>query len=432
MELRQIFQSLIAMHQAEIPYDLLVRKKSIPTDTEDIVTVSGVRRCGKSSLLSLAANTLVNQGVAKERILMIGFDDERFSEMEISQMDEILQAYREMYPFQPLKDVYMFFDEIQLIKGWELFVMRVYKNYCKHIFITGSTSQMLSAEMASALRGWPIEINAAPLSFAEYLSFNTASPSPFTEEGVAQLKALFLNYCNEGGFPQVVLAKGQSEKTRILQNYFNTMLFRDMIEHYEIKSQPSVVRYFLKRVMNNLTKPTSINSIYNDIKSQGYKVNKDALYSWIEYACNIFLFHAVPCYSKSLVKETSSLSKYYVCDHGLCNAVLLPQSEDQGKHLENIVFHTIMRDLSSEDRIFYYKETGECDFVVQRGGKVTDLIQVCWHLSPDNIDREVNGLVLAAKATSCTNCKIITFDQTQTIERDGLQISVIPIWHKGL
>lgn len=432
MELRQIFQSLIAMHQAELPYDLRVRTTSIPTDTEDIVTVSGVRRCGKSSLLNLAANALVSQGVSKERILMVGFDDERFSEMEISQMDEILQAYREMYPFQALKDVYMFFDEIQLVKGWELFVMRVYKNYCKHIFITGSTSQMLSAEMASALRGWPIEIKASTLSFAEYLSFNAASPSPYTEEGVAQLKALFQNYCIEGGFPQVVLAKGQSEKTRILQNYFNTMLFRDMIEHYEIKTQPSVVRYFLKRVMNNLTKPTSINSIYNDIKSQGYKVNKDALYSWIEYACNIFLFHAVPCYSKSLVKETASQSKYYVCDHGLRNAVLLPQSEDQGKQLENIVFHTIMRNLTSEDRIFYYKETGECDFVVQRGGQVAELIQVCWHLSPDNIDREVNGLVQAAKATSCTNCNIITFDQTQTIERDGLQISVIPIWHKGL
>lgn len=432
MELKQIFQSLIAMHQAELPYDLRVRTTSIRTDAEEIVTVSGVRRCGKSSLLSLAANALVSQGVNKERILMVGFDDERFSEMEISQMDDILQAYREMYPFQPLKDIYMFFDEIQLVKGWELFVMRVYKSYCKHIFITGSTSQMLSAEMASALRGWPIEIKAFPLSFAEYLSFNTASPSPFTEEGVAQLKALFLNYCNEGGFPQVVLAKGQSEKTRILQNYFNTMLFRDMIEHYEIKSQPSVVRYFLKRVMNNLTKPTSINSIYNDIKSQGYKVNKDALYSWIEYACNIFLFHAVPCYSKSLVKETSSLSKYYVCDHGLRNAVLLPQSEDQGKQLENIVYHTIMRNLTSEDRIFYYKGTGECDFVVQRGSEVTDLVQVCWHLAPDNIDREVNGLIQASKATSCTNCKIITFDQTQTIERESLQISVIPIWQEGL
>ena len=96
MELKQIFQSLIAMHQVELPYDLRVRPTSIPTDAEEIVTVSGVRRCGKSSLLSLAANALVSQGVNKERILMVGFDDERFSEMEISQMDDILQAYRDM------------------------------------------------------------------------------------------------------------------------------------------------------------------------------------------------------------------------------------------------------------------------------------------------------------------------------------------------
>ena len=153
MQLRSIFQSVIALHQEELPLRLKDRKQHLPINKDCIVTVTGIRRCGKSSLLSLTVNRLLQSGVRPEQILYIGFDDERFVSMQTADFDDILQAYREMYPTQPLKDVYMFFDEIQLIEGWELFVLRVFKNYCKHIYITGSTAKMLSGEMASALRG---------------------------------------------------------------------------------------------------------------------------------------------------------------------------------------------------------------------------------------------------------------------------------------
>lgn len=153
MELRSIFQSVIALHQEELPLSLKERKQQLPVNKDSIVTVTGIRRCGKSSLLGLTINRLLQNGVKPEQILYIGFDDERFASMQTSDFDEILQAYREMYPTQSLKDVYMFFDEIQLIEGWELFVLRVFKNYCKHIYVTGSTAKMLSGEMASALRG---------------------------------------------------------------------------------------------------------------------------------------------------------------------------------------------------------------------------------------------------------------------------------------
>ena len=157
MEYRSTFQSIISLHQEELPLNLREREQKLPINGERIVTVTGIRRCGKSSLLGLAINQLIESGVPRERILYIGFDDERFLSMGAEQLDEILQAYREMYPGQSLKDVYMFFDEIQLIDGWELFVLRVYKNYCKNIYVTGSTAKMLSGEMASALRGWPDE-----------------------------------------------------------------------------------------------------------------------------------------------------------------------------------------------------------------------------------------------------------------------------------
>ena len=110
----------------------------------------------------------------------------------------------------------MFFDEIQLIEGWEIFVLRVFKNYCKHIYITGSTAKMLSGEMASALRGWPDEYREYPLSFDEYLDFKDITANRFTEEGAAVLASAFKQYSKEGGFPQVVLTNVASEKIKIL------------------------------------------------------------------------------------------------------------------------------------------------------------------------------------------------------------------------
>ncbi len=428
MELRSTFQSIISLHQRELPLDLQDRKMQLPLDGGRIVTVTGIRRCGKSSLLGLTINRLLEAGVPKERILYEGFDDERFLSMTPDNFDELLQAYREMYPTTSLQNVYMFFDEIQLVSGWELFVLRVYKNYCKHIFITGSTAKMLSEEIASALRGWPDEYREYPLSFEEYLSFKGIEADKYSEEGKAMMTFAFRDYCDEGGFPEVVRAQTKSEKVKILQSYFSTMLFRDMIEHYHIGASVSVVRYFLKRVMNNLTKPTSVNNIYNDLKSQGLKVAKDSLYLWLDYACNIFLFRKVQRYTKSMVKQSSSPAKYYMADIALRNAVLLPESEDAGKALENIVYLNLERSLGEEDQISYFYEQKECDFVVQRGERVSELVQVYWTLNEENMEREVGGLLAASTVTNCKQCKIITFCQQQTIEREGIRIEVLPIW----
>lgn len=424
MTLKQIFQSLIALHQEEIPFNLIDRDSTLPVDSNNIVTVTGIRRCGKSSQLKLVINRLIQSGIPKERILYLGFDDERFALMNSEHFDDILQAYREMYPGQSLKDVYMFFDEIQLIEGWELFVLRVYKNYCQHIFVTGSTAKMLSSEMTSALRGYPDEYKQRILSFEEYIKFKGIKANRFTEEGASVIKQAFKQYCQEGGFPKVALTEGKSEKVKLLQTYFNTMLFRDLIEHYNISSLSSILRYVIKRVMENLTKPTSINNIHNELKSMGMKVAKDRLYEWIEYACEIFLFVKVPKYSKSLVKESSAASKYYIADIGLRNAVLAPQSSDTGKALENIVFNTIHSTLNEDDRVYYYSNGAECDFVVVRSGHVEELIQVCWELDKDNCEREFKGLLAASKATNCTSCKIITFDQTGTYSYHNLEIKI--------
>lgn len=428
MNLRNIFQSIIALHQEEIPLSLHERSLQLPLNKQRIVTVTGVRRCGKSSLLHLTINRLLASGVDKEQILYIGFDDERLANMDVSDFDEILQAYRLMYPDRPLSSVYMFFDEIQIVKGWELFVLRVYKSYCKNVYVTGSTAQMLSGEMSSALRGWPDEYTEYPLTFKEFIAFKGVKANRYTEEGAALMANMFKSYLLTGGFPQAVLANVETERVKLLQAYFNTMLFRDMIEHYNISASPSVVRYFLKRVFNNITKPSSVNNIYNDLKSQGLKLSKDSLYQWLDYSCNIFLLHKVPKYSKSIIKQSTSLSKYYVADFALAKSVLLPQSEEKGKALENAVYMHLARHLNENEQIYYFNEGAECDFVIANDEGVKELIQVCWELDEFNTPRECGGLCAASAATGCKKASIITCNQAQSIHYGDLQINVVAAW----
>lgn len=419
----------IAMRQAEFPTDLKKREKSLPINSGKIVTIPGVRRCGKTSRMEAVVNELLSSGVERERFLWMSFDDERLVRMTSDELNMIIEAYREMYPEVAMSSVYMFFDEIQLIEGWEYFVMRLYKHYSKNIYISGSNATMLSSELKSVLRGWPDEEETMPLSFREYCDFKGIKTDSWLESDTARLRNAFSEYNNEGGFPEVVLTQNPLQKIKILQTYFDTMLLKDLAEHYKL-SNMEVLRYCLKRIMSNLTKPTSIRAIHGDIKSRGLRVSKDDLYEWANYACNIFMFFRVPNYSKSLQKIESSQPKYYCVDNGLRDAVLLPQSDDDGKKLENLVFLQLYRQRTPVDKVFYYQGKGECDFVVQKGIDVVQLIQVTWSMSDEETRRrEINGLVEAAKATGCNNMIIITADNSEEINlENGNVIHVLPAW----
>lgn len=426
-------QSLIELKQSDMPFDVLRRTDSLPVDGMSIITIPGVRRCGKSTRMELVINDLLEQGIPRERILWIGFDDERFAHMKASELDLILEAYRELHPDIPLKDVWMFFDEIPLVDGWELFVLRVFKSYCKHIFICGSNAHTLSKEMKSELRGWPLEFETYPLSFTEYCSFRGLKPTSRLESERARIRLGFEDFNRMGGLPEVVLLKSRSLQYRKLQGYFDTMLLKDFIEHFGVK-QPHVLRFFLKRVMAGLSNPISVHAIYGDIKAQGMKIAKDELYNWLNWACDIYLFQKVPKFSRSLAKQESAQAKYYVIDNGLRNAEIPLQSDDQGKQLENTVFLELLRRRTGTDSITYYQDRGECDFVVGNEEQVRQLIQVTWTMQGENPEarstrkREIAGLLDAADALNCSNLIIVTSDESATITERGRTIQVVPAW----
>lgn len=417
------------MRQAEFPTDLKKRENPLPVKIDKIITIPGVRRCGKSSKMEAVINDLLSKGVPRERFLWVSFDDERLLKMPSEQLNTIIEAYTEMYPDIELSSVYMFFDEIQLIDGWEYFIIRLYKHYSKNIYISGSNANMLSSELKSVLRGWPLEEETMPLSFKEFCEFKDIKTDSWLESDLAKLRNAFLEYNTYGGFPEVVLTAPTLMKTKILQTYFDTMLLKDLVEHYKI-SNIEVLRYFLKRIMGNLTKPTSIRSIFGDIKSQGLKVSKDDLYDWANHACDIFMFYRIANYSRSLQKIESSQPKFYCIDNGLRDSVLLPQSDDNGKKLENTVFLQLYRHRSPVDRIYYYQGDYECDFIVQRGVEIYALYQVCWDMSdPDTRNREIRGLLEASKTTGCDSLFIITMEQQEEIILDNnIAINILPAW----
>ncbi len=418
---KDTIKSLIALKQHEVPFNVIQRDEKLPTNRKKIITIPGVRRCGKSTMMMIAINSLIESGVPAQNILWIGFDDERLRKMTSDDLDEIITSYMEMYSDLPIKDVHMFFDEIQIIEGWEYFILRVYKNYCKNIYICGSNATMLSTELGTALRGYP-------LSFNEYCRFKGVNTESYLEQDKAKIRNAFAEYNHASAFPEVVLTVSETEKLQLLNGYFDTMLLKDIAEHYRITNLP-VLRYFVKRIMANLTKPTSIFAIYNDIKSQGLRIGKDELYKWADYACDVFMFIRIPKYERSLAKEQKSQKKYYCIDNGLRSAVLLPQSDDNGKLLENTVFLHLNRNLKPADRIFYFQESAECDFVIQRNEHIDELIQVTWDMSDGKTrEREIKGILEASKATQCDKLTIVTIDEENSFEINGKTIHVVPAW----
>ena len=426
---RDVIKSLIALKQLEMPFKVIHRDAELPTDKRKIITIPGVRRCGKSTMMMIAINSLLQQGVPAEKILWLGFDDERLKNMDSSDLDDIITSYMEMFPEIPIAEVHMFFDEIQIIKDWEYFVLRLYKTYCQNIYVCGSNATMLSTELNTALRGYPLEYETFPLSFNEYCRFRNIPTSGYLEQEIAQIKNAFEAYVHASAFPEVVLTDSETEKLKVLHGYFDTLLLKDIAEHYQI-SNVAVLRYFVKRIMANLTKPTSILSIYNDIKSQGLKIGKDDLYRWANHITDTFLFIRIPKYEHSLAKEQKALPKYYCIDNGLRNAVLLPQSDDNGKLLENIVLLHLHRNLRPSKKISYFQETSaECDFMLQQNGEVHQLIQVCWDMSDESTrKREINGILAAAKSTGCHNLCIITLNEEGLIQQQEAQIKVVSAW----
>lgn len=398
------------------------RAIDIPINVEKIITLIGPRRAGKTFELYNIIKSLLASGLARSQIVYINCEDERFSH-KVEELDGLLKAYQELYPDRLLSDCYFFFDEIQLFEKWDRFIRRLRDSVSKHIFLTGSNAKLLSTEIATHLRGRALSYTVLPLSFAEYCEvkgINTTGHDRLSQALRANALADFLQY---GGFPEV-LKLDESIKIKTLQEYFNVMMYRDLVERFGIKNV-ALLKYFIKRLFASSAKEFSINKIFNELKTAGYKLSKDILYEYAGYCEAIFMVVVVKKYAYSIINQELTEKKVYVIDNGLYNALSSKFSKDIGKLMEQAVLHQLMR---GEGEIFFHKDKFECDFIIKHGVDITMAIQVCYSIDDDEtFAREINGLYEACRTHGLRSGIIITHEEEGEDEIEDIKIQLIPL-----
>ena len=425
-----IKEILIQNQERSVAKGLRSRYTGISLDLEKIQAIIGPRRVGKTSAMQLAMEELkTNRGVLPADIIYFNFEDERI-QFEPHQLDLILQAWQELNPKNTLDNAIFFFDEVQAAPGWERFLNRINETWSKKIFFTGSNSAVLHTELKSVLRGRSIAIELLPLSFKEYCEFSDFNPS---EYGLQKSKtiALFHQYLVRGGYPETINLPSQQISMTYLQEYYNAMLLRDIVEYNQLNNF-TYLRSLYRQAAATIGKVVSIRRLHNQLKSQQYSVGINSVYEAMDMAEQAYLFKRISRFDYSDSKREKSDKKIYWLDNGLLNANTVQYTGNNGLLLENLVFKELYHKFGSiyTSNIYYYADQyNECDFVVHTEGAVALPVQVSWTLSdPGTRDREIKGLLKAAAYCKADKGWIITLDEQEQLTIDGVEINIMPAW----
>jgi len=425
---KDVLKRILRDFHLQESYSVLSRDIEIPIKSGKIITLVGVRRCGKTSILYNIVNR-ISSIVDKTKVIFINFEDERL-DFSAEELELIISSYAELYPDNDLSECYFFFDEIQNVKGWEKFVRRVYDTASTNIFITGSNSKLLSSEIATGLRGRTLTFEVFPLSFKEFLKFKNINVDLYSSRQLAYIKNAMDEYLNYGGFPEAVRID-KKYIYKLIQEYFDVVLYKDLVERYGIPNT-SALKFFLKRILSSTTKQISIHKIYNELKSSGFKIGKNSLYQYMDYAKSVYLGDILQRYDRSIVNREMGEKKFYSIDVGLNNALEYRFSDDIGKALENVMFWELRRRFDGD--IFYSRSNdSECDFVIMDRGTVADAIQVCYDLNDYYTrGREIDGILNICKKCNLKSGHIITYDAEDEIYVGNKHIKMIPFYKYAL
>ncbi len=374
-----------------------------------VVIISGIRRCGKSSLLYLIKEEM---DLGDDEYCYFNFDDERII-ADVSILDRIYNLHIEIYGREPV----LFFDEIQNIGGWEKFVNRLYEKG-KKVFVSGSNARLLSSEIATSLTGRNKLLELFPFSFKEYLLFLGRSYQ--TDRLSIREKSLLLkdfgSYIELGGFPLVV----RENDIELINSYFQDILYRDIISRYRL-SQVNEIKQIGLYFASNISRLFS----YSTLQEVSGVKSTSSVKEYLHYYEQAYLFFYLKKFDFSVKKQVMNPKKVYVIDTGFANRLGFNFSQNTGRLLENIVFIELMR---RGKEVYYYSGKSECDFLVREGLKVTDAIQVCNNLDNSNFDRELNGLFEAMHTHDISKGILLLFDVPDTDKPVPENIEVMPIW----
>ena len=422
----QILKIIDDFHERDIP-PVTARNKNFNDMKGKADTVIGMRRSGKTYFCYQKINELLSAGVPKEKILYINFEDDRMLGFKINDFNTILDIYFSKYPEHRDTNCYFFFDEIQRIEQWEMFIRRLLDTENVQVYITGSSSKLLSTDIATSLRGRSLTTEIFPFSFTEFIKFHgffETTPDKFGSRTISILRKAIMDFLEIGGFPEV---QGTEKNLRIeiLQGYIDSVLLKDVIERHKI-SNVTVLKYLVQTIMNSPCGKFSINKFYNYLKSMSVKCTKNNLYEYLDHLIDAFLFYRVPIHSRSEKARLINPAKIYTIDTGLLNAMSFRNTSNYGPLLENMVFMHLRR--NGYDTEYINTKAGyETDFFARH--RVTDrieLVQVCWDISDEKtFNREIRGLKSAMEEFSIESGTIVTWDDEASL--DG-NINVVPVW----
>lgn len=424
-----LLEQLIAdFHERDIP-QVTRRHATLPWLPGKIDTVIGMRRTGKTCFVYQVVANLLSKGVSRESVLYLNFEDERLLPMTAADLHRIPDTYYRRYPRLRDGQCVFFFDEIQNIEGWERFARRLLDTENVHLCITGSSARLLSREIATSLRGRSISTEIFPFSFTEALEHAGIGSGEGIRPGAkkrALLENRFHAYLVEGGFPEVQ-GMAQEHRVRVLQEYLDVVILRDLVERHKIASTVPV-RYMVRHLLNAPAASFSINKYYNDLRSQGIPCGKNALHEYLDHLSDAYLFFQVSLHTRSERARMVNPRKVYAIDTGLVQACSRSVRRDFGHLLENLVFLELRR---RNPTIEYYKTSGgyEVDFFVTDHSGNESLVQVSAEMTnPATRQRELRALTEAMKECSARHATVITLNEEEGLKTDAGTIDIVPAW----
>lgn len=429
--MKEILKDILTENSTrQLREDLVPRDTKLYADLPKMQAVLGPRRVGKTSAMNLYMQELSKStGVSPSQLIYFNFEDERVHFLP-EQLDLILQSWRELHPGVQLRDCYFFFDEVQAAVGWEKFLNRISETYTKKICFSGSNSRLLHTEVSSVLRGRSIALELLPLSFQEFCRFYKHQPAVYGPEK-SSTEAYFKRYLFQGGYPELTHLTESSLHVAYLQEYYNTMLLRDIIEYHQL-SNFQYLRPLFRLVAGSVGQSVSVRRYFNQLKSMGYSVGLNTLYEVLNHAEDAYLFKRIGRFDYSPGKSEKSDKKAYWLDNGLLNALVGVHPERNGVLLENLVFQQLYRRYGSiyQQRIFYFADQShECDFVVLKENGEPLPIQVTWSMHQLHTkDREIKGVLKTCAYAKVKKGLILTLEESFSMEYDGVKVEVIPVW----
>ncbi len=410
-----------------IPEDVRPRDVDYLEKRNSATVVTGMRRTGKTYVTYQRMRALVESGIPLERIVHVNFDDDRLKGVRLEHLRLVGDIHAEMFPDAAKERCWYFLDELQDVKGWELYARRLLDSHLVQLCLTGSSSKMLSREIATQMRGRSIDVEVFPLSFPEFMRFNSlvkAIPAePYSSRTAGVLRHAMLRYLEEGGFPDV---QGDDFRIRVktLQGYVDAVLYRDIIERHEVPSVQSL-RYTLEYIKHNCAHKISTRAISGVLKGLGLSDSREYISDYLDWLEQAYLVYRVPIRTDSLAVRRMNPDKFYLVDTGLARAVTPKSDASRGWLLENLVFLVLRRGFN---KIEYYntKKGDEVDFLVtDQVTKKRRLVQVSWELSSLATERrELTALKDARNEVKVEDCTVVTWDE----ERIDDGIRIVPAW----